>query len=116
MVLFVLKLQSGTPKLLPITAVSALALCSLTIIFDNLMVWADLFGYGDTQHLGIWLGLIPLEDLFYPLFAVLLIPALWLPGNMFKRRKKRPHRSLPTIDNRSITTRSTTTQSEPEKP
>lgn len=39
MVLFVLKLQSGTPKLLPITAVSALTLCSLTIIFDNLMVW-----------------------------------------------------------------------------
>ncbi|ANE03306.1 lycopene cyclase domain-containing protein [Corynebacterium crudilactis] len=115
MILFLLKLRSGTPKLLLITVMSALILCTLTIIFDNLMVWADFFGYGDTQHLGIWLGLIPLEDLFYPLFAVLLIPSIWLPGNIFSSFKSGTSRSSPNMTAQS-TTNATTAHSEQEKP
>ena len=85
LIAFVLKRKNGTRKITTVTLLTTLILFVLTIIFDNIMVWADLFGYGDTQHLGIWIGLIPLEDLFYPLFAALLIPAIWLPGSMFRK-------------------------------
>lgn len=76
--IFIFKLQR-IPKLLVITGITAVVLMVLTIIFDNLMVWAGLFGFGEGNHLGIMIGRIPIEDLLYPLFAVLLIPALWLP-------------------------------------
>lgn len=49
----------------------------LTAIFDNLMIWAGLVGYGDGERLGWQLGLVPVEDFFYALFVTLLIPALW---------------------------------------
>lgn len=84
LVAFVLKRAHGTRKITTVTLLTTLILFVLTIIFDNIMVWADFFGYGDTQHLGIWIGLIPIEDLFYPLFAALLIPAIWLPGNLWR--------------------------------
>ena len=46
------------------------------------MILGDLVGYGEAQRLGPRVGLVPVEDLFYPLFAALVVPALW-PG---KRR------------------------------
>lgn len=85
LVAFVLKRANGTRKITTVTLLTTLILFVLTIIFDNIMVWADFFGYGDTQHLGIWIGLIPIEDLFYPLFSALLIPAIWLPGTLWRR-------------------------------
>lgn len=87
LVAFVFKRANGTRKITWVTLLTTLILFVLTIIFDNIMVWADFFGYGDTQHLGIWIGLIPIEDLFYPLFAALLIPAIWLPGNLWRRNR-----------------------------
>lgn len=85
LVAFVFKRANGTRKITTVTLLTTLILFVLTIIFDNIMVWADFFGYGDTQHLGIWIGLIPIEDLFYPLFSALLIPAIWLPGTLWRR-------------------------------
>ncbi|NLP38909.1 MAG: lycopene cyclase domain-containing protein, partial [Corynebacterium pollutisoli] len=41
------------------------------------MIWAALVGYGEEQRLGLQLGLVPVEDFFYPVFAALVIPALW---------------------------------------
>ncbi len=82
---FLLKRRNGTRKITLVTGLTTVILFVLTIIFDNIMVWADFFGYGDTQHLGIWIGLIPIEDLFYPLFCALLIPAIWLPGKLLRR-------------------------------
>ena len=49
----------------------------LTAIFDNLMIWAGLVGYGDGERLGWQLDLVPVEDFFYAIFVTLLIPALW---------------------------------------
>lgn len=80
LIAFLIKRKQGAGKVTTVTLLSTLILFVLTIIFDNIMVWADFFGYGDTKHLGVWIGLIPLEDLFYPLFAALFIPAIWLPG------------------------------------
>lgn len=53
------------------------ALCALTVIFDNLMVAAGLFDYAPGNNIGIYLGRIPIEDLFYPVFAAFMTTALW---------------------------------------
>ena len=53
-------------------------LALLTVVFDNLMIAADLFDYGDQHRSGLQLGLAPVEDLAYPLGAAILLPALWV--------------------------------------
>ncbi|WP_288797959.1 lycopene cyclase domain-containing protein [uncultured Arsenicicoccus sp.] len=53
-------------------------LAALTVVFDNLMIAADLFDYGDQHRSGVQLGLAPIEDLAYPLGAAILLPALWV--------------------------------------
>lgn len=49
----------------------------LTLIFDNLMIWADFFSYNQLKLLGINIGLAPLEDFAYPIAAAFGVPALW---------------------------------------
>ena len=61
-----------------VTGLVMAVLLVLTAIFDNVMIWAELVGYGEEQRLGLQLGLVPVEDFFYPVFAALVIPALWL--------------------------------------
>ncbi len=72
----------AAPRQWAVTALVLTVLVVLTVIFDNLMILGDLVGYGEAQRLGPRVGLVPVEDLFYPLFAALVVPALW-PG---KRR------------------------------
>ena len=74
--------RGAVPRQWAVTGLVMAVLLVLTAIFDNLMIRADLFGYGEAQRLGPQVGLMPVEDLFYPLFAALVVPALW-PG---KRR------------------------------
>lgn len=78
LVLWVLRRKS-LPRQVAVTATVGAVLLILTAIFDNLMIWAELVGYGDAQRLGLQIGLVPIEDFFYPLFAALIIPAFW-PG------------------------------------
>lgn len=49
----------------------------LTLIFDNVMIYFDLFTYNSDHLLGIFIGLAPIEDFFYAVFAAILIPTLW---------------------------------------
>lgn len=49
----------------------------LTAVFDNVMIAAGLFDYGEQTLLGLYLGRAPVEDFLYPLAAVILMPALW---------------------------------------
>ncbi|AKK04971.1 lycopene cyclase domain [Corynebacterium mustelae] len=65
------------PKPVAVTGIVLVVLLTLTAIFDNLMIWAKLVGYGESQRLGINLGLVPIEDFFYPIVAVLVITAVW---------------------------------------
>jgi lycopene cyclase domain-containing protein len=58
------------------TGLTALVLVVLTVVFDSLMIAADLFVYGDDALLGVRVWLTPLEDLAWPLVAALLLPAL----------------------------------------
>lgn len=59
------------------TAVVFLALAVLTVIFDSIMIWADLFRFEDEHMSGLRIGLAPIEDLAWPLASALLLPALW---------------------------------------
>lgn len=60
-----------------LTVAVASVLFILTIIFDNLMVWAGLYEFGHATTVGLNLGRIPVEDLFYPLFTALVVTSFW---------------------------------------
>lgn len=60
-------------------AFTAVVLCLLTAIFDNLMIYSGLFEYAEASLAGVRIGLAPLEDFAYPLVAAILVPSLrWL--------------------------------------
>jgi lycopene cyclase domain-containing protein len=54
----------------------AAILTLITIVGDNLMISSELFSYGHDALLGAYIGLMPVEDLSYPIIAVLLVSAL----------------------------------------
>ena len=56
---------------------TVIVLMVLTVVFDSLMIAAGLFSYSEEQISGVRLWLAPVEDLAYPLAAVLLGVALW---------------------------------------
>jgi lycopene cyclase domain-containing protein len=58
-------------------ALVATVLVGLTVVFDSLMIWADLFRFDDATLLGITLWRAPVEDLAWPIASALLLPALW---------------------------------------
>ncbi len=60
------------------TTATLAALLVLTLVFDNLMIAADLFRYDDAITSGLTLGLAPVEDFAWPLAAGLGLPALAL--------------------------------------
>jgi len=60
----------------------------LTLIFDNLAIWAGIFTYSPEKILGIYLGFAPVEDFFYAVCAVIIIPLLW---KWFERVEKDRH-------------------------
>jgi len=59
------------------TVIAAAVLCVLTIVFDNLMIAAGLFTYAEAHLAGIRIGLVPVEDLSYPLALAIALPGLW---------------------------------------
>ncbi|ARU52000.1 lycopene cyclase domain-containing protein [Cellulosimicrobium cellulans] len=56
---------------------TAVVLCVLTLVFDTLMIAADLYVYAPDKILGVYLWGAPLEDFAYPLAAALGVPVLW---------------------------------------
>lgn len=54
-----------------------LVMAALTTVFDNLMIAADLFDYGEEHLLGLRIGQAPIEDYAYPVVALVLLPAVW---------------------------------------
>ena len=56
---------------------AALVLCVLTLVFDTLMIAADLYVYDPDKILGVYLWGAPLEDFFYAVVAALAMPVLW---------------------------------------
>ena len=58
------------------TAMTTAILLALTVVFDSLMIAADLFRFDEASLLGVRLWRAPLEDLAWPLVAGLLLPSL----------------------------------------
>ncbi|XKH53063.1 lycopene cyclase domain-containing protein [Citricoccus nitrophenolicus] len=58
------------------TALTIAVLVVLTVVFDNLMIAADLFRYNEELLTGWRVGLAPVEDLVWPVAAGLLLPAV----------------------------------------
>ena len=56
---------------------TAVVLCVLTLVFDTLMIAADLYVYDPDKILGVYLWGAPLEDFAYALAAALGMPVLW---------------------------------------
>lgn len=65
------------PRWWATVGLTAAVLVALTIVFDSLMIAADLFRYGDDALLGATAWLTPVEDLAWPVVAALLLPSLW---------------------------------------
>lgn len=49
----------------------------LTLVFDSLIINFGIVDYDKSKILGIYLGAAPLEDFFYTLIAVMLVPIVW---------------------------------------
>lgn len=58
--------------------VTGAVLVVLTAVFDNLMIAAGLMTYAEAAISGVHLGLVPIEDLAYPIAGLMLLPGLWL--------------------------------------
>jgi lycopene cyclase domain-containing protein len=56
---------------------TAFHLCLLTMVFDTLMIAADLYVFDEDKILGVYLWGAPLEDFFYAVVAALAMPVLW---------------------------------------
>jgi lycopene cyclase domain-containing protein len=53
------------------------ALCVLTLVFDTLMIAADLYVYDPDKIIGVYLWGAPVEDFAYAVAAALGMPVLW---------------------------------------
>ncbi|MEY9851042.1 lycopene cyclase domain-containing protein [Leifsonia sp. EB41] len=58
--------------------VTGVVLVVLTAVFDNLMIAAGLMTYAASAISGVHVGLVPVEDLAYPIAGLMLLPGLWL--------------------------------------
>ena len=76
-VVLVIALRSGRQLNRWALGATALVLLTLTAVFDNIMIGVGLVDYGDAQISGIRLGIMPIEDFAYTVFAILALPALW---------------------------------------
>jgi lycopene cyclase domain-containing protein len=56
---------------------TAFHLCVLTMVFDTLMIAADLYVFDADKILGVYLWGAPLEDFAYAIAASLAMPVLW---------------------------------------
>ena len=73
---------AGYGARVPLLVVTVVLLV-LTIVFDNAMIAAGLMTYSEQAVSGARIGLVPVEDLAYPLAGLLLLPGLWI---LFRRR------------------------------
>ena len=49
----------------------------LTLVFDNIIIWAGIVGYDTTKTLEVFIGYVPVEDFFYAILAAILVPVIW---------------------------------------
>ena len=67
-------------------ALGSVVILALTLVFDTIMILADLFRYDDELLIGLTVGAAPIEDLAYALVAVFVVASLW---RLMKSREAR---------------------------
>lgn len=73
-------------------------LCLLTMVFDTLMIAADLYVFDADKILGVYLWGAPLEDFAYAVAAALAMPVLWTVLADRDRRRATAARPTPPTD------------------
>lgn len=58
--------------------VTGAVLVALTLVFDNAMIAAGLMTYAPHTLTGARIGLVPVEDLAYPVAGLVLVCGLWV--------------------------------------
>lgn len=66
---------------------SIVVLCVLTVVFDSVMIAADLFRYDESKLSGVRLWLAPIEDLGWPVAAGLAGPCVFLAVDAVARHR-----------------------------
>jgi lycopene cyclase domain-containing protein len=66
-------------RYLPLTEIAILTalLLIVTAIFDNFIVGTGIVAYDPDLISGLRIGFAPIEDFFYTLAAIVLIPSMW---------------------------------------
>lgn len=59
------------------TLLTLLIILALTAVFDSIIVGFGIVAYDPTLISGIFIGNAPVEDFFYALLAVILVPTVW---------------------------------------
>lgn len=54
-----------------------LILLVMTAMFDNIIISLDIVAYDSAKLIGLYVYKAPIEDFFYALLAVTIVPALW---------------------------------------
>ena len=57
--------------------ITMVVVVALTAIFDPIIIALDIVGYDTTKLLGIYIFGAPIEDFFYAIYAVCLVPLVW---------------------------------------
>lgn len=76
---FRIKIKKPSKKSLLLLAI----LLVMTAVFDSIIVGLDIVSYVPSNILGIYIGNAPIEDFFYAVLAVLLVPTVW---NMMEKK------------------------------
>jgi lycopene cyclase domain-containing protein len=76
LVMAIFRIMPGIPS--KVILLTLVALIVLTAIFDSLIVGFDIVGYNPDKILGIYIIKAPIEDFFYSILAVLLVPTIWI--------------------------------------
>lgn len=69
---------------------TGLAMITLTVVFDNIIVGVGLVDYDENLILGLRMPIAPIEDLAYTVGAVMLVPALWTWLGRWERHASTP--------------------------
>jgi lycopene cyclase domain-containing protein len=77
MVMTLIILRRFLPTINRTWCMTALILVVLTAIFDNVIIGLGIVAYDPHKILGLYIYKAPIEDFFYALLAVCLVPALW---------------------------------------
>lgn len=75
--LVVVRRRGATAPRTRALALAAVVMLALTAVFDNVIIATGLVDYHPELHLGLRLGLAPIEDFAYTVAALALLPALW---------------------------------------